>query len=398
MATLGAVGDIAFHSGIRDFLQVEGMDWPFAAAQPVLDRADILFGNFEFPFLPPDFPQDRLDPAAALSVVPGPEGAAALREAGFDFLNLAANHILDAGTLGFEHTRSCLREAGICTGGVGFSQEEARGLQVVESGGLTFGFLCYVEDGNWTLGATNPGPAYYTLETLLEDVERHRGDVDVLVVSIHADLEFEPTPAPARIANSRRIAAAGARILLEHHPHVPQGIEMVDGSLIAYSLGNFVFGVHTDSYVGRHLPHSGESFVLLIDVDAGGVRSFDRVPCLIGQPPLERPRVLEGSEREQLAAYYAQLDAWLQDEAFVRETWRRRVRAMLSTYIRRAAERDVEEVLDELVGRIALVAENRSWLDEVMAMGRERWATVGEPDPHHRPNYRFQTRKAPADE
>ena len=47
--------------------------------QPVLDRAQVLFGNFEFPFLPPDFPPEERDPAACISVVPGPEGARALR-------------------------------------------------------------------------------------------------------------------------------------------------------------------------------------------------------------------------------------------------------------------------------------------------------------------------------
>jgi hypothetical protein len=392
--TFGAVGDIAFHKGIAELLEADGPGWPFAAAQPALDRAGVLFGNFEFPFLPPDFPTDEIDPAGALSVVPGPEGAGALREAGFDVLNLAANHVLDAGTLGLDYTRRCLRDAGICAGGVGYSQEEARSLEVIECDGLTFGVLCYAEDGNWTLGATNPGPAYYTLDTVLEDLQRYRNEVDVLVVSIHGDIEFLPTPAPVRIANSRRIAAAGADILLEHHPHVPQGIEMVDGSLIAYSLGNFVFGVHTDAYIGRHLPHTGESFVLLVEVDGDGVRAFERVPCLIGQPPLERPRILEGVERAELAAYYGQLDAWLQDEEFVRETWRRRVKAMFASYIKQAAGRDVEEVLDDMVGRAVLVAENRSWADEVLAMAGERWETVGEPDLYHRPNYRFQKRRS----
>lgn len=389
--TFGAAGDIAFHVGIGEQLRAHGAGWPFALVQSVLDRAQVLFGNFEFPFLPPDFPPEERDPSAALSVVLGPDGARALRRAGFSVLNLAANHLLDAGSTGLDYTRACLSDVGICTGGVGYSQAEARRMAVIESGGLAFGFLCYAEDGNWTLGATNPGPAYYELDAVLEDVAAHRDEVDVLVVSIHADLEFLPVPAPVRIAASRRIAAAGADIVLGHHPHVPQGVEMVDGTLIAYSLGNFVFGAHSMDYMKRNGPHTADSYVLLAQVDGGGVRSFERVPCAIPEPPEERPRPAEGAERERLLDWFGQLDRWLADEEFIRDTWRRRAKELFATYIKTAAARDVEGVIDDLVGRAVLVAENRNWMDEILAMARERWAEVSaSSDPYRRPNYRFQ--------
>ncbi len=389
--TFGAVGDIAFHAGISEFLSANGPDWAFAKVQPVLDRARALFGNFEFPFLPPDFPPEEKDPAAALSVVSGPDGAAALRRAGFDFLNLATNHVLDAGSMGLDYTRRCLREAGIRACGVGYSQDEARQMQVLERDGLSFGLLCYAEDGNWTLGATNPGPAYYEPETVLEDVAKHKHEVDILTVSIHADLEFMPVPAPARLAHSRRIAAAGADIILEHHPHVPQGVEMADGALIAYSLGNFVFGAHSDDYMQRNGPHTAESFVLLVEVDRDGVRSFERVPCLMARPPEERPDPARGEELDRLTSYFAQLDRWLADEEFIRKTWRRRATEVFGSLLRSAAERDVGPVIEELVGRAVLVAENRNCMLEILEMAREQWEGLRtHSDPYRRPNYRFQ--------
>jgi len=391
--TFGAVGDIAFHQGISEFLTADGPDWPFARVQPVLGRARLLFGNFEFPFLPPDFPLRERDPGASLSLVSGLDGAQALRRAGFDILNLAANHVLDAGSTGFDYTRDCLRQAGIRTGGVGYSQEEARRMEVIERDGLTFGFLCYAEDGNWTLGATNPGPAYYELETVLEDVAERRREVDILVVSIHADLEFLPTPAPVRLANSRRIARAGADIILEHHPHVPQGVEMAEGSLIAYSLGNFVFGAHTDDYIKRHGPETAQSYVLLVNVDGDGVRSFERIPCVIAAPPDERPQPAEGADRDRLLSRFEQLDRWLQDKEFIRTTWRKRVKEIFGAYLKKAAERDTDAVIEEMVGRAVLVAENRNWMEEVLAMAREHWDEVrASSDPYCRPNYRFQSR------
>jgi hypothetical protein len=166
---------------------------------------------------------------------------------------------------------------------------------------------------------------------------------------------------------------------------------MVDGTLIAYSLGNFVFGAHSMDYMKKNGPHTADSYVLLVRVDKGGVRSFERVPCAIPEPPEERPTPAEGPEREARLERFARLDEWLQDEEFVRETWRRRCLEHLADYIKKAADRGVEGVIDELAGRAVLVAENRHWMEEVLAMARERWQEIrAEPHRYRRPNYRFQ--------
>jgi len=226
---------------------------------------------------------------------------------------------------------------------------------------------------------------------VLEDVAKHKDAVDVLVVSIHADIEFMPTPSVPRLANFRAIANAGADIILGHHPHVPQGCEMIDGCLIAYSLGNFIFPAHSSGYMKGNGPHTAHSFLLLAEVTKDGVQSFERVPFEIKAPPEERPAPVEGDAREEMLGYLAQLDAHLKDDAFVLKTWREVAKRLLATYIKRAAERDIDNVIEELVGRLCLTAENRSWMEEILAMGREAWdaRNAEEPDPLHRPHYRF---------
>jgi len=44
---------------------------------------------------------------------------------------------------------------------------------------------------------------------------------------------------------SRNAIDYGAKVVLGHHPHVIQGIEAYKEGIIAYSLGNFVFGLWT---------------------------------------------------------------------------------------------------------------------------------------------------------
>ena len=394
--TFGAVGDIAFHKEVADEMNVHGADWAFAKMKRQLARADVLFGNMESVAIPKSYPKAKIDPRGLVSSVPGPAGVRALRRAGFDFLNMAANHVLDAGQVGLDYTQRVLEAEGIVTGGVGRTPEKARALKTVRKHGITFGFLCYVEDNNYTLGNTHAGIAYYEPDAVVEDVRRHRDAVDVLVVSVHADIEFMPTPSVPRLAGFRRIAAAGADIVLGHHPHVPQGCEMVGGCLIAYSLGNFVFNAHTSPYLKGNGPHTWHSFVLLVKVTKDGVRSFERVPFEIHEPPEQRPHPQVGRARRDALDYLERLDRYLRRPAFVRKTWRKVAKRHLGIYLKRAVERDLDNLIEELVGRLWLTAENRSWMDEVLAMGREAWEArnAQEPDPLHRPHYRFTRGKS----
>ena len=391
--TLGAVGDVAFVGDVDERCAAHGVAWAFAPMRKQLDRADVLFGNLESVFLPPSFPSAELDETGLVSRLPGTEVAAGLREAGFDVLNMAANHVLDAGALGLDHTRACLREAGIMAGGVGWSQEEARQPLLLERNGLRLGFLCYGEDSNWTLGHTSPGFAYYELDTILADVRALRPQVDTVIVSLHADLEFMETPSLPRLRNSRAIAAAGADLILEHHPHVPQGVEMVDGCLIAYSLGNFLFNAHTSAYMKNNGPHTAHSSMLLVELDKTGVRGFERIPYEIPEPPEQRPTPLDGTVASDFLAYCAVLDGYLADETLVRERWREISMRRLAGMLKRCGAMPPERFVEEMVGRLFLTAENRSWLEEILAMGREQWEAMHqEAIPHRRPHCRFTDR------
>lgn len=424
--TFGAVGDVGLRRGVAEGMQRHGMEWPFEPMRDELARADLLFGNMETVLVPQDYPEEELEPMGMIAPFPAQDCARVLAEAGFDVLNLAANHVLDAGVVGMEATQAALEEAGIATFGVGHSQENARRPRIVTvggsagstDGGLRIGLLGYCEDGNYSLGTPGPGHAYFEPDAVVEDVRRLRDeDVDLVVVSVHADLEFMPTPSPARRDAFRRIARAGADLVLGHHPHVPQGCERVDGSLIAYSLGNFVFPAHSSSYMRENGPDTAWSYLLLVELSEDGVGAHERVPFTIGAPPDERPVPCEGTERTRRLERLEELDRALQDDEEVarvwREvalrklavelpkavTWKRRPTPLWKRAIGRALGLsspadivvDVDRVLEELVGRWCLTAENRAWMEEVLAAGRERWElrNTGPADRLHRPHHRF---------
>ena len=63
----GAGGDIMLAGQIAPLMQEKGTMWPFEPMLPVLQRADLLFGNLESVVMPPDYPLDQKDPAALAS-------------------------------------------------------------------------------------------------------------------------------------------------------------------------------------------------------------------------------------------------------------------------------------------------------------------------------------------
>ncbi|MEJ2542108.1 MAG: CapA family protein [Gemmatimonadota bacterium] len=411
--TLGAVGDIGYVKGVSAGAGNHGLDWSFDLVRPHLHSVDILFGNLECVLRPPGYPVEDLEPRTLVAPFPGPEIAEALVRAGFTFINLAHNHILDAGVVGMQYTREVLESAGLVTGGVGRSQEEARRLVTIRRNGLTVGLLCYCEDNNYVLGTRGPCHAFYERDTVLADVVAFKDRVDVLVVSVHADLECTPAPSPPRLEAFRAIAEAGAHIVLGHHPHVPQGCEIHGASLIAYSLGNFLFPVRTSSL--KNHAHAGESFLLKVKVGADGIQGFERLPVEIRGDHEERPVPVTGADAEALLEYFHRLDAHLDDEEFLRDTWRAVARRKLGLYLAQAvtppgrstfqrgirrllkrmglvAEPDVDRVIGELVARLCVTQENRLWMEEVLQMGmeeKEKRLSVADADPYHRPHFHF---------
>jgi len=98
----------------------------------------------------------------------------------------------------------------------------------------------------------------------------------------HAGLEYIPFPPPYVVEAFRALAEAGADCVIGHHPHVPQGLEVRDGRLIAYSLGNFVFFQPSELYYRR------TGFCLELHVRGDRLSSFEVHPYRISELGLRK--------------------------------------------------------------------------------------------------------------
>ncbi|MGC3998465.1 MAG: CapA family protein [Anaeromyxobacter sp.] len=121
----------------------------------------------------------------------------------------------------------------------------------IERNGLELAFLGYTDGLNQT-GNDCPPPkagAAQCLQAAELDCQAVEGQVraaaaqaDAAIVSLHWGIEYEQQPREPDVALARRLAEAGALVVLGHHPHVLQPVELyrrADGrtAVIAYSLG-----------------------------------------------------------------------------------------------------------------------------------------------------------------
>jgi poly-gamma-glutamate synthesis protein (capsule biosynthesis protein) len=211
--------------------------WPFREIAPVFADADIAFLNLESPF------NDK-GPLQLHGMIfkAEPEMIEGLKLAGIDIVSTANNHSRDQRSRGLEFTLDHLAANGILAVGTGKTETEAHAGQVIERNGTRFGFLAYTYDANnGNHKDTEPRIAVLDANRMRQDLTALRSRADVILVSMHAGIEYAPKPNTQQIEFARAAIDAGAAAVIGHHPHVRQPVEWYKDAPIFYSLGNLVF-------------------------------------------------------------------------------------------------------------------------------------------------------------
>lgn len=290
-----------FYGHMAERMQANNdMLWGFRPVAEVLNQGDLLFGNFETPI---SVRQQKESDALGRYFSP-PGMARALKDLGYDVVNLGQNHIYDFGVEGVESTIGELKEAGLPFIGIGRNADEAAQPAIVRSrSGMTFGFLGYTTANN-TLDKKHAYVACFPkLDRVSSDIRSLKERVNVVVVSCHTGSQYNPYPA----GETRRLAHAaidsGALIFLGHHPHVPQGLEKIGKGIAVYSLGDFVTPVHTED--------TRRTFFIRIKIADGQVQEHQIVPCYITDDC--QTILAEGELREEIASHIEKISKHIVD-------------------------------------------------------------------------------------
>jgi poly-gamma-glutamate synthesis protein (capsule biosynthesis protein) len=280
---LVAVGDILLDRGVARRIEREGTRAVFARVRDTLSSADIAFGNLECPLA------YECDAAAAqrISFKANPRAVESLITAGFRIVSLANNHSLDCGGTGLLETMQHLRQSGRRWCGAGRTRAEAEAPVVLNVKGVRVafvGFTSIVPPASATAKDDEPGVALASREALGRAVAAARLEADVVVASLHWGIEYASRPTAEQRELARVAVEAGADLVLGHHTHTLEGVELFttrtpEGTrraLVIYSLGNFAFD--STRAAGKRVD---ESIILRCKLGREGLVSAELLPVIL---------------------------------------------------------------------------------------------------------------------
>ncbi len=210
-----------------------------AAMKPVLQQADITFGNLEGTLLDGGEPVKQCQNPDRCYLFRSPARYAdTLAEAGFDVISLANNHARDFGEQGRSASMFALARTGIHHSG------RAGDIASWEVKGLRVAMIAFAPFKN--------SHDMLDLAAAQRLVGRIKAEHDIVIVSFHGGAEgLDALHIPFAsefyygedrgdvVAFAHAVIDSGADLVLGHGPHVPRALELYQNRLIAYSLGNF---------------------------------------------------------------------------------------------------------------------------------------------------------------
>lgn len=263
-------------------------------AQSELASADISVVNNEFVY------EDGETPLAGKTYTFGAatENVKLLKIFSADLVTLANNHVYDYGEEGLISTLDTLDDAGILYVGAGRNLEEASAIKYFVVKGRKIAFVSATEIekfAKYTKEATENSPGVIkTIDTSLfcSVIAEAKANADYVVACVHWGIEGKNDFESEQRRMAEDYVKAGADVVIGGHPHRLQGVEFIEDTPVAYSLGNFWFSTGTIY-----------TTIAQIRIDESGELSLYMIPCI--QQNLTTSILTEDAEIDDFYKYVA---------------------------------------------------------------------------------------------
>ena len=205
------------------YIEQYGYDYCFANFKEMFEQDDLTVINLEGVLSDSHFQENKKKPFRFR----GPtDYAKILTGNSVEAACIANNHIMDFGAQGEKSTRETLE-----ANGVAWFRNSVH--YVYEHEGVKIAFFA-LENAK-----------YYSLRKKLFKLFREMkesGEADAIIVCVHTGKEYRGKHDSVVAEMAASLVENGADLVIMHHPHVLQGMEIINNRNVFYSLGNFVFG------------------------------------------------------------------------------------------------------------------------------------------------------------
>ena len=192
--------------------------------------------------------RQRAFPESRFAVLIDEKAPAILKRFHISHVTRANNHAMDFGEEGRLLTDSILTEEKIAWAGVGNNYEDAiKPIEITHANKTiaVYSFTTTHPMGAWAK-ENRSGVAAPRVEKMKEIIKSARSSYDFIVVIYHWGPELSPTPLPHQTVYAKEAIRGGADVVIGHHAHIPQSIELFENKYIIYGLGNFIFTPGSD--------------------------------------------------------------------------------------------------------------------------------------------------------
>ncbi|MFD5766924.1 CapA family protein [Streptomyces sp. NPDC127049] len=248
--SVAAAGDVLIHPELVEQASEDaeatgrgsaGLDFEplLAGVRPVIGKADLAICHMETPVGRPEGPFQGYPEF----LVP-PQILTALKDVGYDTCSTASNHTYDHGLKAVRRTLDTMDRVGLGHAGSARTRYEAQKINIRDVKGVKVAHLSY----SWE-SFLNPTPqkerwAFNRISTdeikMAEARARQQG-AEVVILSVHWGLEHYNEPSVPQLQLAERLTEeTGIDLVIGHHAHVVQPIQKLNGTWVAYSLGNQV--------------------------------------------------------------------------------------------------------------------------------------------------------------
>lgn len=308
-ATINIFGDWAPASGKTSDLMIQKGKTFYEDIFPYINQSDINIVNLETVI----DNENRNMNLGGVRIIDKKEVLSSLHSININLACLANNHIMDNGEMGLKQTIKNLKEYAIDYVGAGIVENDIYKPYSLKINGQNISVInaaegeCANEKYNNHIGAAD-------LESykVADCIRKCKKNNDFVIVILHAGIEFIPVPPPYIRDLYRTFVELGSDLIVGHHPHVVQGIEIYNDVPIVYSLGHF--GLYRD--YGRDKEKEG--LMINLTVVEGEIGKLRLIPFKIKKTKIE---TLNDNQLEQFNKNFIMISKLIRDNNELESIW-----------------------------------------------------------------------------